>query len=109
MYHIPFLQEAPTGSPSNVVLESSGADREDKVMGQTLPGEKIHHPGLTMNACTDPSKRIKKLDDRILHIDHEIAQLKDKRYIMVCEKKKLRGGIITWFINVMLAKLRKMR
>jgi hypothetical protein len=90
MYHIQILQEAQTGSPANVVLESSGADRE-KVMGQTLPGEKIHHPGLTMNACKDPAKRIKKLDERIEHIDLEIAQLEDKRYIMVCEKQKLQG------------------
>lgn len=63
-------------------------------MGQTLPGEKIHHPGLTMNACTNPARRIKKLDERIEHIDHEIAQLKDKRYIMVCEQKKLYEEII---------------
>jgi prefoldin subunit 5 len=44
---------------------------------------------VTISGCKSLNNKIKKLKERILHIDEEIKELEDRRWLMECEMDNL--------------------
>ncbi len=42
-------------------------------------------PGFTMMDIQDPKKKLEKLKERLEHIDQQIKELEDKKWIIFCE------------------------
>jgi hypothetical protein len=42
-------------------------------------------PGFTMMDIQDPKKKLEKLNERLQYIDSQIAELEEKKWLILCE------------------------